>query len=417
MNKRIAAVVFIFICTSVAWMILGGTIFTRTDSTGALSESSVKSTWGSAQVQKPPEARWYERVVNDEPVVEGNKTVIRRSTATKTVNLDLEQSRIKVNFDLDHRKKGLLWYSTYGVDFAGEYLFRNETDQARVTTFTLPLPAQNAVYDRLSLKVNGEPLKFSTNANMVAGDFTVPPHEVVRLSTAYHSQGLDNWRYSFGETASSVRDFQLEMETNFRKIDFPESTLSPTRKQETSNGWHLTWDYKNLISGFQIGMKMPERLQPGPLAGKISFFAPVSLFFFFFVMFILCTIRGIELHPMNYFFLGAAFFAFHLLLAYLVDHISIHLAFVICSAVSIFLVVSYLRLVVGSKFAMREAALAQFVYLVLFSYAFFFEGFTGLSITIGAIVTLFVAMQTTGRINWGERFQRRPAFLSEPLRD
>ena len=71
----------------------------------------------------------------------------------------------------------------------------------------------------------------------------------------------------------------------------------------------------------------------------------------------------------------------------------------------------------GKKFAMREAALTQFIYLVLFSYAFFFEGFTGLSITIGAIVTLFVAMQTTGRVNWGERFQRRPAFLSEPLRD
>src|ERR1043166_5074844 len=47
---------------------------------------------------------------------------------------------------------------------------------------------------------------------------------------------------------------------------------------------------------------MPERLQPGPLAGRISFFAPVSLFFFFFLMFIITTMRGIELHPMNYFF-------------------------------------------------------------------------------------------------------------------
>jgi Inner membrane protein CreD len=417
MNKRIAAVVFIFICTSVAWMILGGTIFTRTDSTGALSESRVESTWGSAQVQRPPEARWYEQKVNEEPVFEGNRTVMRRSTTTQTINLDLEQSRVKVNFDLDHRKKGLLWYSTYGVDFAGEYLFRNESDEAHTTIFTFPLPAQNAVYDGLALKVNGAPLKFATNSNNVTGDFTVPPHEAARLSVAYHSQGMDTWRYSFGENVSSVRDFQLEMGTDFKKIDFPDSTLSLTRKQETSNGWNLTWDYKNLISGFQIGMKMPDKLQPGPLAGKISFFAPVSLFFFFFVMFILCTIRGIELHPMNYFFIAAAFFAFHLLLAYLVDHISIHLAFVICSAVSIFLVVSYLRLVVGSKFAMREAALAQFVYLVLFSYAFFFEGFTGLSITIGAIVTLFVAMQTTGRMNWGERFQKRPAFLSEPLRD
>jgi hypothetical protein len=87
-----------------------------------------------------------------------------------------------------------------------------------------------------------------------------------------------------------------------------------------------------------------------------------------------------------------------------VDHISVHAAFATASAVSIFLVVSYLRLVVGLRFAAVEAGGAQLIYLVLFSYAFFLQGFTGLAITIGAIVTLFVAMQMTGRIRWGEKF-------------
>ncbi len=155
---------------------------------------------------------------------------------------------------------------------------------------------------------------------------------------------------------------------------------------------------------------MPQKLQPGPLAGRISYFAPVSLFFFFFLVFILTTLRGIDLHPMNYFFLACAFFAFHLLLAYLADHISIHAAFAICSAMSIFLVVSYLRLVVSLRFAAVEATLTQFIYLVLFSYAFFFEGLTGLTVTIGAILTLFVVMQMTGRIRWEEKFARRAAL-------
>jgi len=157
-------------------------------------------------------------------------------------------------------------------------------------------------------------------------------------------------------------------------------------------------------------MEMPEKLQPGPLAGEISYFAPVSLFFFFFLMFIITTLRGIDLHPMNYFFLAAAFFAFHLLLAYLVDHISIHAAMVISSAVSVALVVSYLRLVVGMRFAALEAGTAQLIYLVLFSYAFFWKGFTGLAITVIAIVTLFVVMQATGRIRWSERFAARAAL-------
>jgi len=46
---------------------------------------------------------------------------------------------------------------------------------------------------------------------------------------------------------------------------------------------------------------------------------------------------------MNYFFLACAFFAFHLLFAYLVDRIPLSIAFVICSIVSMFLTISYSR--------------------------------------------------------------------------
>jgi inner membrane protein involved in colicin E2 resistance len=96
-----------------------------------------------------------------------------------------------------------------------------------------------------------------------------------------------------------------------------------------------------------------------------------------------------------------------------VDHISIHAAFVICSFVSVFLVVSYLRLVVGIRFAAVEAGIAQLIYLVLFSYAFFFKGFTGLAITIGSIITLFVVMQMTGRIKWAEKFVPKAALTPD----
>jgi hypothetical protein len=41
---------------------------------------------------------------------------------------------------------------------------------------------------------------------------------------------------------------------------------------------------------------------------------------------------------------------------------------------------------------------------VAFSYAFFLKGFTGLAITIGSILTLFVVMQATGKIRWKEKF-------------
>jgi inner membrane protein involved in colicin E2 resistance len=183
--------------------------------------------------------------------------------------------------------------------------------------------------------------------------------------------------------------------------------MSPTAKQRRpqSPGWELTWKYRSLVSGNGVGVAMPQKLNPGPMAARIAYFAPVSLGFFFFLTFVLAILRGLRIHPMNYFFIAGSFFAFHLLLAYLVDHISIHAAFAICSAVSIFLLLSYLRLVVGSRAAFVDFGLAQLVYLVGFSYAFFFEGFTGLTVTIGAIVTLFVIMQLTARIDWAEKFK------------
>lgn len=64
---------------------------------------------------------------------------------------------------------------------------------------------------------------------------------------------------------------------------------------------------------------------------------------------------------------------------------------------------------VGLRFAFVEAALTQFIYLVLFSYAFFLKGFTGLSITTGAIITLSVVMQLTARIDWRRPTQSQAA--------
>jgi inner membrane protein involved in colicin E2 resistance len=138
----------------------------------------------------------------------------------------------------------------------------------------------------------------------------------------------------------------------------------------------------------------------------------VSLLFFVTVLVILGVLRGQNLHPMNYAFLSAAFFAFHLLLAYLVDHLQIHAAFAISAATSVLLVISYLRLVAGTRFALLHAGVAQLVFLVFFSYAFFFEGFTGLTVTIGSVVTLFILMQATARVNWSEVFEGKAALMT-----
>ena len=409
MIQRIAAIVFIFVCASAGWMILAGTLSYRSSSADSGLRGHVVSTWGAPHEQQPPSASYKESISRLVVSVEDGKKIERTVNEKVSHALPLESSRIRVGLQLEHRQKGLLWFSTYKVGFDGVYQFRNPTGEDQSVTFTLKFPAAQATYDDLVWTLDGVPLRVADPKRAASGVTLVGAGKTAVVRAAYRSHGLDRWTYNLGGDVSQVRDFGLQMTTNFQEIDFPDNTLSPTAKRPISGGWELSWNYKNLVSGFPIAMVMPQKLQPGPLAGKISLFAPVSLFFFFFLMFTITLIRGIDLHPMNYFFLAAAFFSFHLLLAYLVDHISIHVSFVLCSVVSLFLVVSYLRLVVGLRFAAVEAATAQFLYLVLFSYAFFYKGFTGLAITIGSILTLFTVMQMTGKIRWSEKFERKLA--------
>jgi inner membrane protein involved in colicin E2 resistance len=385
-------------------MVLGGTIWNRTQSSGQHTRGSVQSIWGSPQIQVAPSGNYTVEVPYEETVEEkGVKRVITKSRV-ETWSFRPSASDVNVDLGLTHRQKGLMWYATYTVGFRGDFEFVNTDKIAREVNVTLPFPASQTLYDDLQFQVNGQVAPVSNDKTSASTPVTLAPGQTAKVRITYRSQGLDSWRYSFGQDVTQVNNFHLRMKTDFKDIDFPDNTLSASVKTPTNDGWLLDWNYKSLLSGYQIAMTMPEALQPGPLAAEISFFAPVSLFFFFFVLFLITTLRSIELHPMNYFFLAGAFFAFHLLLAYLADHVDIRAAFAIASVVSVFLVVTYLRLVVGPQFALREAAIAQFLYLVLFSFAFFFKGFTGLSVTIGSIVTLFVAMQMTARIRWADRF-------------
>ena len=385
MVKRLVAIGLIFCGAGLAWMILGATLAQRTIDSDSSQRERLSSQWGSNLTQSPPQVK-------------------AQIGPHRVVVLPIRQSRVNVALELEQRRKGLLWYNLYDVDFAGHYVVRNVTSVGHVEVdFTLP--AADATYSDFVLSVNGRTID---TASAVAGAdraVQLAPGSSATIDVAYHSRGMESWTYAFVDKGvASVNDFVLTMTTNFKSIDFPAQTLLPTSEMPDGRGWHLGWKYATLVTGNGIGMTIPYPLQPGPLAQRITFWAPVSLLFYIFVMLLITTLRGIDLHPMNYFFLACAFFAFHLLLAYLVDRMPLEAAFAICSVVSMFLTISYLRLVVGMRFAAFEAGVVQLIYLVLLSWALFNEGWSGLTITTGAIVTLFVAMQLTGRIRWDERF-------------
>lgn len=419
MFKRLAAVAFIYVCCCAAWMVLGGTVDHRTDTSATTLGSVVGETWGGPQVQRAPTV---ERLDGEATPPAIAATGVAEAPATRPTtpsdgssvsvagpsrtSVPLTASRLAANLDLEYRRKGLLWHPTYRVAFGGRYRVANESATAGRFSFSLPLPEHAAVFSNVALSLNGRDVPAVAEEGRVRHEFALRPGESAVVGVRYASQGVGSWRYALGEAAApggvrTARDVSLVVTTDAAGVDIPEGTLSPTSLRPTRRGGReLAWRYGTLVAAADLGVAMPERLNPGPFVSRVTFFAPVSLFLFFFAVFVLSVLRGVRLHPMHYVFLGAASFAFHLLLAYLVDVVPVPLAMALASAVSLGLAVSYVRLVAGPRFALVEVGGAQAVYLVGFAATFFLDGTTGLAITLLCVATLFVVMQATGRMDW-----------------
>ncbi len=327
-------------------------------------------------------------------------------TVTSEEALALDATDVAVDIDLQQRRKGLLWFPTYGVGFHGRYAFRNPTGQRRRAEIGFPLERGNVVYDGFEVRdQSGAPVPTAVQAGVARWAADLAPGEARQYTVAYRSRGTGSWRYGeegkgLAGAGGRAERFRLALHTNFGEVDFPPGTLSPTRQGRDGSGWRGEWRFDSILSTAGIGLEMPARLNPGPTAARITFFAPVGLLFFFFVVSILTQVRGRSVHPMSYFLFGCGFFAFHLLFAYLIDHLPVGPSFALASAVSVALVVSYARLFLGWRVAVAVMGLSQLAYLVLFSLTFFWRGFTGLAVTVGAVLTLFLVMQMTGRVDW-----------------
>ncbi len=414
-GKRLLAILAIAVFLTGAWAVLGATILVRSSNTDTRLYGDVQNLWGSSQRQLSPEAQFEwtetkkETVVEIDPATQTRREVVRNTVQVMTKPVLLDSSSLDVELSLEQRQRGLLWYSTYEVLLSGSFGYKHHEDRAGVLLLTYVFPTSDGSYDRFRFEVDGKvdetvvPTK-SDRGNVVQLRVPVTPGQRVPFVLGYATRGLDSWTYDFGDQVSRVKNFRLGLTTNFRDVDFPDGTVSPSIKTETGTGMKMEWKFDNLVSGFRVGVLMPKKMDPGTLASDLSFFAPVSMLFFFAWILVITLLKRIDLHPMNYLFICDALFSFHLLFAYTADRLPIAWAFAMASAVSLGLVISYLRLVVGFAFAGLWAGAAQFVYLVLFSGAHFLRGYAGLVITLGSVATLFAIMQLTGRIRWATVF-------------
>jgi hypothetical protein len=111
---KLLAIAFIMVCTSAGWVLLGLALVFRTNAANGTLNDAVQAGWGGPIAQAHPYA-WY-----DSPTGKDGR---------KTINP--ESSRVSVHLQSNPKQKGLLWFRTYEVDFAGVYQIANPTPGAR----------------------------------------------------------------------------------------------------------------------------------------------------------------------------------------------------------------------------------------------------------------------------------------------
>lgn len=395
--NRIAAVTLIFILASTGWWILGTATTERSASMNGRLSEAMGNLWGDALVQHAP------------------KITVRIPGSERSRMIMPAANDITVDLQAEHRKKGLIWYPTYVCKFDGSYSITNTESVAQKIKIHFDFPNPSGTYKNFVMNIGDTPVSMLVNTTEGMREIIeLAPGKTTTFRVAYETRGMGTWEYATNAQIGRVQNFDLQVNTNFANVDYPEGTMSPMASVDNATGKAMTWQSTDLITRERIGVSIPERLNPGPVTSRITFFAPVCLLFFFVLISAIGVVNNINIHPMHYFFVAAGFFAFHLLLAYLVDVINIHIAFFIATLVTTGLVTTYLQAALKKQLPWKIVLGGQLFYLILFSYSFFLKGVTGLTIAIGSVLTLAVLMKVTAHLDWDKVFESKKKASPAP---
>ncbi|MCE5276912.1 MAG: hypothetical protein ABFD92_13690 [Planctomycetaceae bacterium] len=239
---RFFAVAMIFACVSVAWMILGGAVWMRTESLSTDLEREM------AQLVGPPEVRQVAPYVAEKPAL------ARGQEGTR----DVDSSAIAVDLKHEHRYKGLLWFSTFTAGFDATYGV--ECDKPLWLMFEMPGEIRRL--DALEVLVDGQPVALS-GAEKMSGRLGIPLTPGNRSVTVrYTTLGQNVWLYAPGwassaTTMTELRRFQLSVATDFREIDYPKGSSSPSQRAvQSGSGMKAQWQYASSMTGQPMGIAM-----------------------------------------------------------------------------------------------------------------------------------------------------------------
>jgi hypothetical protein len=372
---------FIFIPLLLGWLLLAGRLEYRTNKAMYYQLDSVKQIWGGNLAQPMPSVR-YKRFGSDV------------SSLSKG---EIHSSDIAVTLKMDYRKKGLVYYTGYNAEFTGKYQINNPENENIYLSFIFPYPTQQGegLLQNVKLLVNGkedlEDTEYQPNLTLWTG--VLGPAESLDITVQYDGRGLDQFEYGF-ESAEQINNFQMQIDVQGAKeLDYAESTMPPTESsQETESGKILSWKLDKALTQLNIGVILPDKLNVEKQLFIMMYRAPVFFLLFLASLVAIIRLSGEKVNFIPIVITSIAYFFFYPLFAYLVMYMGLILSLSISFAVIGLLILNYIRILYGIKIGL-SVFIAYIFYLGITSLAALLPEYTGLILTIEAVVLMGIIMQ------------------------
>ncbi|MCB1176336.1 MAG: hypothetical protein KDK36_02045 [Leptospiraceae bacterium] len=388
---------------SIAAIAIGARIDSRHKTSYSKIRESISTIWGGHIYQSPPGLtfntqgeREYENKNTGE--IQTQKTIISKGLSFEAQKLDI---KILKNI----RKKGLLVFPGYILEFKSEFTFKNNTGKPSMIYFNLELPSYAGNITDVNVELEGKPYTGDSNlADGIDWSGVLAKDESRTISISYKAQGTESFNYSIGSQKTEIKDFNVSIETDFEDFVVPSNALVPTNQVSDSSGAKFKWESKNLITGQNIALDFEVEGNYGEVASKLFLYSPLSMFLFVSSLLLITTAKAKHLHPMHYLFIIISFFIFYLLGSYLITYVNVFTGIIISLAVSSGIMLYYVYLLKKGNDLLTSILAAAFIFQWVFSIAFFFPEHTGLLITISTILAFIILLKYTAETEWENKF-------------
>ncbi|MBE7437984.1 MAG: hypothetical protein HS115_05950 [Spirochaetales bacterium] len=400
---RYGIIVTIASVVSAICVAIGLRLDSRHSESYSRGKEAVQKIWGG-EIRQPSPAFTYavlhtENFTVEKTGEEKTRQVWRHHAA------NFQAQSVKVNLRPSIRKKGLLFYAGYELQYESNYTIRNTDKVVRDFTFHFALPDQAGNITGFSVSMDGQVAENDVNfSDGYTWNGRLQPGDGKSFRITYQAKGSDAFTYGLAETQIEIRELDFELLSGYKDVRLPDQAMAPHEHLEDATGSQLRWKASQLITGQNIAVRFEAPGNWGKLAPRLFYYAPLALFLFLGTILVTAIGKKEILHPVHVFFLSAGFFVFYLLGSYLLSFVPVFVAILLALLVSSSIVIYYVFLIKKDFFMRRMSALALGIFQWLFSLAFFFPEYTGLLITLASIVCFVVLMRQTADIDWENKW-------------